>query len=521
MSSFLVVRARTVLRIIRKLKLDKASGPDGMPVRIFVECCKELAPAIAVLVRFLLRSRMWPQIWRLHRIHPLYKKGAVSNATNYRGVHLTNILSKVAERVIGSLLGPYFDQADAFGVDQWAFRPKRSCRDLVALLVSRWLWAMDNGFKVAIYLSDIAGAFDKVDRDILLKRLKSAGLQDAMLDFLYSYLAPREAVVVVQGKESHRYRICNEIFQGTVLGPPLWNVFFKSIDDIIKCCTFKLAKFADDLTAYKNFESSLSNEHILEDMEECQLAAHNWGVVNRVQFDAGKEHFCILHKMNCYGETFKLLGTLLDPKLTMEDEIRRIQKKARPKVKAILATRNYYSLSDMMQQYKSHALCHLESSCCAIYHAAQTHLNTLDAIQESFVHELGLTHQDAFLEFNLAPLNLRRDIAVLGLLHKIQLGEAHPDFNSLFPKESAQYFPTRHAAKRHGRQFREIAGNSYYFNQSIFSATKIYNVLPEYVVYAESVQVFQSLLTKDAKFACRTNRPEWSRMYNNRNYGWR
>ncbi len=97
MASFFVIRTRTVLKILRKLKLDKASGPDGMPVRILHECCKELAPAIAVLARFLLRARQWPETWRLHRIHPLYKKGSVSNASHYREVHLTDNLSKVVE----------------------------------------------------------------------------------------------------------------------------------------------------------------------------------------------------------------------------------------------------------------------------------------------------------------------------------------------------------------------------------------------------------------------------------------
>ena len=55
-------------------------------------------------------------------------------------------------------------------------------------------------------------------------------------------------------------------------------------------------------------------------------------------------------------------------------------------------------------------------------------------MQRSFIQELGLTEEDAFLKLNQAPLELKRDIAALGLLHKIQLGEAHPDFDALFPK---------------------------------------------------------------------------------------
>ena len=513
MSEFLVIRKRWVLQILNELVVGKASGPDNLPVRIFKECAAELAIAIAVLVRFLLQKRHWPQIWRLHRIHPLFKKGAVSAATNYRGVHLTNVLSKVVERVVAHHLTPFFDRTGAYGMDQWAFRKKHSCRDLVTLLVCRWIWALDNGFKVAIYLSDIAGAFDRVDRDILVERLRRTGLSEAMIEFLCSYLAPRQAVVVVQGKESAPFTIQNQVFQGTVLGSPLWNVFFKPVDAPIQKKTFRGAKFADDLTAYKNYESSTSNDKIKTHLEDMQADAHAWGAANRVAFDAGKEHFCILHRADCFGENFKLLGTILDPKLLMEDEIRRIRKKAGPKIKAILGTRGYYSTGAMIQQFKSHVLCLLEASAGAIFHASQSHLDSLDRMQSHFVEALGLTENEAFLSFNLAPLKLRRDIAVLGLLHRVQLGEVHPDFQNLFPRENRPQVATRHAARRHGKQFQEISGSSHYFNHSVFGATKVYNVMPAYAVNVGDVGSFQSMLTKDARFQCKIGATNWIRMY--------
>ena len=514
MSDFLLIRSRWALKVLKKLTVGKASGPDNLPIRIFKECAAELAPAIAILVRFLLRHRLWPSQWRMHRIHPLYKKGAVSAATNYRGVHLTDVLSKVVERVIARHLTPFFDRIDAYGVDQWAFRKKRSCRDLVALLVCRWLWALDNGFKVGIYLSDISGAFDRVDREILIERLRRTGLSDTLLEFLYDYLAPRQAVVVVQGKNSHPFSIEDEIFQGTVLGPPLWNVFFKPVARPIVAKTFRAAKFADDLTAYKNFESSTANAQITESLHELQDDVHEWGRCNRVTFDPSKEHFCILHRADFAGDTFKLLGTLLDPKLLMEDEIRRIRKKASPKIKAILATRGYYLTDAMIQQYKAHVLCILEASAAAIYHASQSHLDSLDKLQTHFVEALGLTESEAFLRYNLAPPKLRRDIAVLGLLHRVQLGHVHADFQNLFPRQvHACTWTSRLSQRRHGKQFAEMRGNSHYYNHSVFGATRVYNLLPSYAANAESVETFQSWLTKDARFQCQTGNPHWIRMY--------
>ena len=60
----------------------------------------------------------------------------------------------------------------------------------------------------------------------------------------------------------------------------------------------------------------------------------------------------------------------------------------------------------------------------AIDHAAASHLAPIDAIQYDFLHRLGISPNHAFLQHNLAPQELRRDIAALGLLHKSYPGRA-------------------------------------------------------------------------------------------------
>ena len=60
---------------------------------------------------------------------------------NYRGVHLTTVLSKVAEKLIGMHFVPFL-QRTAFGPNQWAFTPRLSCRDLVAMLMMSFILAV-------------------------------------------------------------------------------------------------------------------------------------------------------------------------------------------------------------------------------------------------------------------------------------------------------------------------------------------------------------------------------------------
>ena len=172
----------------------------------------------------------------------------------------------------------------------------------------------------------------------------------------------------------------------------------------------------------------------------------------------------------------------------------------------------------MIGQFKTHVWCHLEFSHGAMYHAANVHLAALDGAQSSFTHSLGLSVEDAFLRFNFAPLCLRRDIAILGLLHKITLGLAHPSFSDVFPMRSAVHVhehDTRQERRRHSKQFVEHCdgGQTGYFGKSIFSACRVYNFLPSYMVIAKTVSQFQSFLTKDSRLACRNKQESWPHLY--------
>ena len=141
----------------------------------------------------------------------------------YRGIHLTSIMSKTVERVIGSPLIDFL-QKHAYGQEQWAFRKKCGARDVVTLSVAMWTLHICRGFKIGIYLADISGAFDNVSRTLLLGRLAECGIPSQYLDFLNAYLLSRQGIVLVEGKHSDPIILTDMVFQGTVLGPCLWKV---------------------------------------------------------------------------------------------------------------------------------------------------------------------------------------------------------------------------------------------------------------------------------------------------------
>ena len=59
-----------------------------------------------------------------------------------------------------------------------------------------------------------------------VRERERAGLHPHLLGFLESWLADRVAEVVVGGHSSGQEPLIDSVYQGTVLGPPLWNVFY-------------------------------------------------------------------------------------------------------------------------------------------------------------------------------------------------------------------------------------------------------------------------------------------------------
>ena len=123
--------------------------------------------------------------------------------------------------------------------------PERGARDALAHLVTTWISLFCKKRKIAVYCSDVSGAFDKVSSQRLLSKLHAKGMPAGILAVLASWLSARKANVAVGGKFSRDMVLRDMVYQGTVLGPPLWNSFFEDDATAIRFNEFCDIVFAD------------------------------------------------------------------------------------------------------------------------------------------------------------------------------------------------------------------------------------------------------------------------------------
>ena len=353
-------------------------------------------------------------------------------------------------------------------------------------------------------------AFDRVFKDFLMAKLCSGGFAGVCLDWLSSYLEPRIGRVTVDNVMSDVFELVDTVFQGTVLGPALWNSFFHDVSGPASYNGDQETLFADDLSVSKSFDLTVDNAQIFGDMNKTRAEVHAWGRRNRVSFDANKEHINIIHPIHGEGSDFKLLGCLVDVKLTMQSAIDQIACQVRPKIKALLRSRPYYGIVDMVSQFKTHIWGKIEYHHGAILHACDSSLAKIELLQSNFVRGLSITREMAFQDYNLAPLSLRRDIGILGFIHKRVLGECHMAVKALLPFSGV-------ADRWHSKQLEThidncIVRHTLYWG-SLFGLVHVYNRLPEHLISTTSVKEFQSRLTQGARDRCSNWDANWMKAY--------
>ena len=215
-------------------------------------------------------------------------------------------------------------------------------------------------------------------------------------------------------------------------------------------------------------------------------------------FDAGKESHHVLSHTCPEGPNFKILGILFDCGLRMAAAVHELIGECHWKIRSLLRLSRYHTQSEMVQLYKSQVLSFVEYRAPGIYNACDSTLQKLNAVQDHYLKEIGIDARTALFDYKLAPLPTRRDIAMLGLIHRTVLGKGPEHFATFFfPATAATHrFRTRRASRVHSRQIQEHLSGRFLdvVKRSCLGLASVYNILPAEIVSANSLKCFQGRL---------------------------
>ena len=131
-------------------------------------------------------------------------------------------VSKVIERIVGDRLLRYLHQHDLLPHRQSAYRRHHSTENALLHVLSDIYAAADRQEVTLLGLLDPSAAFDCVDHQILLRRLRqSFGIGGAALTWIEPFLRGHSQQVAYAGSVSAAILLLCGVPQGSVLGPLL------------------------------------------------------------------------------------------------------------------------------------------------------------------------------------------------------------------------------------------------------------------------------------------------------------
>ena len=92
-------------------------------------------------------------------------------------------------------------------------------------MLEKWKASLDKGEYVDVIFMDLSKAFDTINHDLLLAKLKAYGFSHNALAFVLCYLKNRSHRVNINNNFSTWEEIIAGALQGSVLGPLPFNIF--------------------------------------------------------------------------------------------------------------------------------------------------------------------------------------------------------------------------------------------------------------------------------------------------------
>ncbi|KAI8502591.1 hypothetical protein Bbelb_192930 [Branchiostoma belcheri] len=237
-----VITPRDMYEKLRRIKVRKAPGPDGLPSRIIKEFAYELSLPMSDIVNSSLLEAHVPMQWREANIVPL-PKTCPPDIDELRPVSLTPILAKVAESIICS----WVLKDIAPNIDQYQFgclKGKSTTHCLVDIVHQLAKTSDQPGSISTLVLTDFAKAYDRVDHTIAVSSILTLGLRPSLTNWLISFLTNRRHRVRYSNTFSDWRNTTCGLPQGTVLGPI---IFLALINSAAENAVSMRWKFVDDL----------------------------------------------------------------------------------------------------------------------------------------------------------------------------------------------------------------------------------------------------------------------------------
>jgi hypothetical protein len=457
-SSFSAINSEDLMDLVSKMS-NKFCCLDPIPTFLLKECVDELTPILLFIVNKSLTTGSFPTGMKKAVVKPTLKKenADADCLSNYRPVSNLTAISKLLERVVLNQLNEHLSSNDLHCPVQSGYRPHHSCETLLVRMTDDINKEIQCGNIVLVVLLDLSAAFDTIDHEILLEKLLTDyNISGKALGWMKSYLEDRYFCVKIDDTISSLLELLFGVPQGSLLGPILFILYIKALQEIAAKYGLNVQFYADDSQLYISFSPMHPSDlaDVKDRINKCLEEVKIWMVNNFMKLNEDKTELLVIGKprvlkefnldidislqfgketitpTECKGDSWKSLGVKLDASLSMSRQINNVRQKCSWTMMNMRTIGYYLDEGVKLMMVKQLVISKLDY-CNSLYmNLPKTRLNKLRSILNQairFIYNISDRAVDLvpyYKKAHILPLDQRIFFKVCLLAHKTVHGSS-------------------------------------------------------------------------------------------------
>ena len=349
-----------IFDIISSLK--NGGSVEEIPCMFLKICKPHISGILSRLFNTCLEKGIYPDIFKIARITPVFKKGARDLLENHRPISILSHLTKIFDRLIFNRILSFFARYEILSENQYGFRKNKNCELAALELVNKIMPAIENNLYCLSVFLDYKACFDTISRDILITKLERYGIRGVGLKFLKSFFINRKQYVNFGSAKSDLVNQDLGVIQGSQIGPLFFDIYCNDLMNLLREDSYIL--YADDTAlVYVGADLKELTDHVNQKLSLIS----DWCKFNKLSLNPEKSEFLLVtnrklavhplikidNKVVRKVDRARYLGILIDDHLKFHNHIELIENKLARLCGISFRLQNYFNRETALNFYYS------------------------------------------------------------------------------------------------------------------------------------------------------------------------
>ena len=497
--SFSNTTLEAVFNELLMLNTSTSCPKEDIPIKIIKENIDIFTHKIHNDFNYTVDYGTFPSNLKNADVTPAHKKGDRTDKSNYRPISILPNMSKIFERLLYYQMNTYVEKI--LSTYQCGFRKNYSSQHCLIVMLEKWKLCLDKQGSTGVLLTDLSKAFDCLDHDLIIAKLYAYGFDYKAVKLIYDYLSCRFQRVRINSSYSSWKEILKGVPQGSILGPMLFNIYLSDL--FISLSETNICSYADDNSPYA---CKANTDDVITQLQEDSNKLLQWFSHNSLKANPDKFHLILNNSdenlsinvgqyvvQNSQNE--KLLGVTIDNKLTFNDHVEGLCKKASKKLHALTRVSRYMNTAKKRVIMKSFITSQFGYCPLVWMLHSRTLNNRINRIHERalrVVYNDNVSSFEEMLQKDDSVTIHEKNIQTLSIeLFKVLNGLAPAIMDELFLVKKYQIYNSKFPFK--SRNVRTVA----YGTETLsFLGPKIWSIIPTEIKECKSLNEFKSKIKK-------------------------